>query len=350
MIITRTALALAAAILMCLSGVARSESEQVDELETVLVTGEHPGPGLWKISKGDHVMWVLGAYGPLPKDMIWRSQAVETRIAESQEVILPSDIKIDIGIGFFRGLTLVPAVIKAIYLPDHKTLKDVVPEKTWLKWRLLREKYIGRSDAVDRLEPSFAVDTLRDKAYSRNRLTDGPVVEAIVKSAARKRKVRVRNLRDVERKMKMKTDDIRSVLKSVREVPDVDCFTRSLDQLEADIEQLKARANAWAQGDIEALRYLHEQPEMGSECDDMFVTAIMSSDSSSSARMKQLEAEYDGREVQAKEQAEVNWIAAARKALDKNRSTFAVLPIREVVATNGYVAKLRELGYEVEGQ
>jgi hypothetical protein len=36
-------------------------------LETVLVTGEQPGPGLWKVSHGDHVLWILGAQYPLPK-------------------------------------------------------------------------------------------------------------------------------------------------------------------------------------------------------------------------------------------------------------------------------------------
>jgi hypothetical protein len=41
-------------------------------LETVLVTGEQPGPGLWKISRGDHVLWILGAQYPLPKKMTWR--------------------------------------------------------------------------------------------------------------------------------------------------------------------------------------------------------------------------------------------------------------------------------------
>ena len=42
-----------------------------DALEEVLVTGQQPGPGLWKVTRpGDphgHVLWILGNYSPLPK-------------------------------------------------------------------------------------------------------------------------------------------------------------------------------------------------------------------------------------------------------------------------------------------
>ena len=36
-------------------------------LETVLVSGEQPGPGMWKVSKGDHVLWIVGIQTPVPK-------------------------------------------------------------------------------------------------------------------------------------------------------------------------------------------------------------------------------------------------------------------------------------------
>lgn len=31
-----------------------------EELEIVLVTGEQPGPALWKVSSGSHDLWILG--------------------------------------------------------------------------------------------------------------------------------------------------------------------------------------------------------------------------------------------------------------------------------------------------
>jgi hypothetical protein len=37
------------------------------EMQEVVVTGEQPGPGLWQVSKGDHVLWVLGTVPLSPK-------------------------------------------------------------------------------------------------------------------------------------------------------------------------------------------------------------------------------------------------------------------------------------------
>jgi hypothetical protein len=46
-------------------------------LEEVLVTGQQPGPGLWKVTRPDdangHVLWILGNHSPLPKKLSWRS-------------------------------------------------------------------------------------------------------------------------------------------------------------------------------------------------------------------------------------------------------------------------------------
>jgi hypothetical protein len=90
----------------------------LDELDTVLVLGEQPGPGLWKVSKGDNVMWVLGTYGPLPQGVTWRSTQVEARIAESQQVLFPGGGGIGVDIGILHGLTLVPSAFWAGKIPE----------------------------------------------------------------------------------------------------------------------------------------------------------------------------------------------------------------------------------------
>src|SRR5262245_43034686 len=94
-LLMRAQMAAGMAALSLLFGMAEAaEPPPVQELETFVVSGEQPGPGLWKVSKGDHVMWVLGAYAPLPKDMIWRTKTIEARIAESQEVLYGGGINI----------------------------------------------------------------------------------------------------------------------------------------------------------------------------------------------------------------------------------------------------------------
>jgi hypothetical protein len=323
-----------------------AEPPQDEELETVLVVGEQPGPGLWKVSNGGHVMWVLASYEPLPKGMTWRARQVEARIAESQQVLFAGAVDMRLDIGLFSVLTHIPSIIKAVNIPEGRTLQDVLPPATYAKWRPLREKYAGRS--VERLRPALAMDELREAAYRANGLRDGPDVEDVVVAAAKRHKVPVRRLRDAQRTVR--TPKLKSLLKTMSEVglPDIDCFTLSLERVPGDLERMKVLANAWARGDIDAMRGLEQQPEIGNECENVLDFATTQGDSAGAAAVKRMEADWQWHEEQAIVQARREWVAAARGALERNRSTFAVLPVREVVSASGYLAELAKLGYEVE--
>ena len=66
---------------------ASADAPPITDLATMVVSGAQPGPGMWKVSKGDHVLWILGTLSPLPKKMEWVSGDVEDVIAQAQEVI-----------------------------------------------------------------------------------------------------------------------------------------------------------------------------------------------------------------------------------------------------------------------
>ncbi|MEO7208165.1 MAG: hypothetical protein ABI145_15615, partial [Steroidobacteraceae bacterium] len=85
---------------------ARSPSASSTPIDEILVTGERPGPGLWRVSKGDHDLWILATLTPLPKGMTWRSKAVEARIARSQIVLAPPEIAADTGIFHDRHFSI----------------------------------------------------------------------------------------------------------------------------------------------------------------------------------------------------------------------------------------------------
>src|SRR4051812_3098617 len=46
--------------------------------EEVVVEGKHEGPRMWRVTKGDHTLWILGTITPLPRKMEWQSDSVET--------------------------------------------------------------------------------------------------------------------------------------------------------------------------------------------------------------------------------------------------------------------------------
>src|SRR5262245_22975728 len=81
-------------------------------MEEVVVTGEFPGPGMWKVTRADdpagHVLWIVGDPPPLPKRMKWKSRAVESVAISAQEILMDATVsmKPDEEIGLFKGLSL----------------------------------------------------------------------------------------------------------------------------------------------------------------------------------------------------------------------------------------------------
>ena len=330
---------------------ARSAAE-VPELETFVVSGEQPGPGLWKVSKGDHVMWVLAAYAPLPKDMTWGTQQIEARITESQEVLYAANISIAPNIGLFRALTLIPAALKAGKIPDGRTLKDVLPPETYARWLELRQKYMGKDDDAEKYRPAIALEQLRGAAMRKSKLFGGPNVYAVVGDIRKKHKIASNMPAAVSRTVRV--EDPRGMLKAAQklQLPDVECFTSGLEQIEPEIERVRELGNAWARGDITKLRSMHRnltfKEELNQSCANALMIALREGKSTDAAHLNKTMADFEWHAELASVQSQLNWIAAAKVALEKNPSTFAVLSVSDVLRPDGHIEKLRALGYTVE--
>lgn len=327
-------------------------TEPLEELDTVLVIGEQPGPGLWKVSKGDNVMWVLASYGPLPKDMRWGSARVEQRIRESQAVLYPGEIGIRPDVGLLKAITLIPSAIKAAKIPKDQTLADVIPADSHARWRELRDRYVPKDDDIERLRPALALSQLRSAALRRAGLAGGVDVESVVNAAAKKHKVRVTRLKSLQRTVRW--EDPRATLKGASKLalPDVDCFVRGLDRVEPEVVRARRLANAWSTGDVATLRGLVRVRAVAEnareDCIYTLMAAMGENQTAAAAGAKKLLDDIIWHLEQSVVQRERDWIVAAQAALDKNRSTFAVLPLTDVLRPNAYLQRLRALGYEVE--
>ncbi|WP_338767699.1 TraB/GumN family protein [Massilia sp. METH4] len=295
--------------------------------EQILVVGQRPGPGLWKVTKDDHVLWVFGTYAPLPKNMEWRSQKVESIVAKSQEVI--TEPSAQLGMGWFRSLTVLPFMIGVENNPDGKVLSDLLPPGTHARWLALRKRYLKDDDDFERKRPLFAAGTLTDKAMAAAGLSKRLHLDEKITEIARQNKVKVTST-----KVDMELD---SPIKTVREfkktpLEDVACFTKTIERLETDLDALRARANAWAKGDIEGIRAL-DFSEQESAC----LNAIQNS------KIMQ-ERGFGGIDTKMR----AAWIGAAEKALASNKTTFALLHLKHILAKDGYLAELQAKGYSVE--
>ena len=305
-----------------------SNAAAVDEaIDEVVVSGEQPGPPLWKVSKGDHVMWVLGALTPLPKKITWRSREVESVIERAKEIIAQESVTTNIG--FFRGMRLLPAAMRARKNPDGRELKDVLTPADYARWAHLKSLYIGKDNGIESWRPMLAGFELYQKALDKSGLARSNVIWPEVKKLAKKHDVPLK-----EPLIRIELDDPRGLLKDFTETPvqaDIACFTATLERLETDLEPMKQRAAAWAVGDVETLKRLQTRTQEAT-CLDA-VTSV-----------PRLQDEYT--KIRARAYAE--WMTIVENALAHNDVTLAILPMPDLLSPTGRLAQLQAKGYTVE--
>nr|WP_199044379.1 TraB/GumN family protein [Dyella sp. ASV24] len=298
-------------------------------LDAVTVSGVQPGPGLWRVSKGDHVMWVLGTLSPLPDKIQWKADEVEQTIASSQEVLGPPSIQLKPKTNFFGKLFLLPSLVGARKNPDGQTLQQMVPATDYARWLTLKKQYIGNDNSIENWRPIFAAVELYDKAIKRYGLTSSGGVKDTVRDLAKKHNINFNTVRYT-----MLVEEPRTAVKTFKSSPmdDRECFGRTLDTVERDMGRITERANAWATGDIDLLRSLpmNDQREacLSAVTEAGFAKQLGFSD--------------------VKQKAEAMWITEAEKAINTNTQTFAMLPMEEVLSPKGLIARLKAQGYQVE--
>ena len=319
-------------LLLAVAGTATADDTAPPEtvtLDTIVVSGAQPGPGLWKVSRDGRVLWVLGTLAPLPKRMDWSSREVEQRVAAAGVLLMPPKVSVSVDGGALRGLLLVPSLMKARNNPDGDTLQDVLPAADYARWQRLKALYLGRDRGVEKRRPMLAAMELREKAFDRVDLSWRDVVGRAVRSAAKRASVPVE-----QPEVALVVENAKAAVKEFRAsgIDDLDCFRTTLDQVENDLDTLARRANAWAVGDLAALDAL-PYADNARACTD----AVLGSGLAQRSGFGELPA-----------RVEAAWLQAAEKALASHDESFAVLPMARVVGERGYLKVLAARGYTVE--
>jgi TraB/PrgY/gumN family len=280
-------------------------------VEEVLVTGVHPGPGMWKVTHGEHTLWILGTHAPLPQRLVWRSQEVEFAISEAQQVLDTYSASFSL-----RGGN--PLAMKS------KPLRRVLPRKAYSQWRALKKKYIGDNAEIEAALPVTAALLLRSNAFAQTGLGNSDLVLRELHRLAQAYQVPVTNDHQVTKVIAGVPTDAGAERRGV------DFLVETMNNLESDLRAARVRANAWAIGDIDALRV--------QAATDTKVAGLYASSWPylSDAELAELTAETDAM-----------WLAAAEKALRRNQTTVASLPIFMLLRDDGLLAALRARGFDV---
>jgi uncharacterized protein YbaP (TraB family) len=316
--------ALAASLILGAQGRAQPPPEApAAALEEIEVTGERPGPSMWKITKDHHVLWVMGTLEPLPKRMTWRSKAVEDVLSQSQEV-LPSRPAFGFSWNPIAALRLYWQWRGIQKSPDHATLKSTLSPDLYARFSALRQRYAPRDTEMENLRPMLAALRLFEKGIDASGLSFHHEVQDAVLKLARQRRVRLH-------KMTLPVEDPRGLLKEIGEIPaqaQIACLETTVARLESDLSAMKARAAAWAVGDVDALRKQPLPDQQG----------VCLATLSRSARFKDLS-----------DKTARAWMQGAEESLATNDSTVALKPIYELLGPTGILEHFRTKGYGVEG-
>jgi hypothetical protein len=304
-------------------------SSAIRDLDSVVVTGTQPGPGLWKVvGDNGHVLWVLGTVKPLPRDLQWQSAQVEAVIAGADEVLWEPGFAVHWDIGFFSGLALLPSAMRIRRNPDGKELQDVLPRDLHERWLAQKERYLGWELSVERWRPMFAAHKLHQAALEKHGLGDGVLGSQLRQAAS------AAGLQPTPVNVRTDVDQPRRLIREYNRtaINDVACMEGTLKRLESGIPHLVTRANAWATGDIEILRRLPEQ-----HVDRACIESVLDSEFAQRHGYGAI-----GQRVRAL------WLEQAERALAANRVTFALLPMDDVLSPDGMLSDLVARGYRVE--
>lgn len=314
-----TSIRIAGVVLLLLSGLAIADQTDESGLEVVLVQGEQPGPGLWKVSSGERVMWILGEISPYSRKVKWRSKSFENLMGNSQELLLDFS-------GFWSANhTDTRRLARAELLPAGVLLKDVLSPELRRRVESMARKF--DAGAIDDLYP-FAV-TNRLVVGAMNSMDLKPFsARFTAQQLARKRRLKITRFAAPELPFEDR-------LKNWQDASNVVCLERLLRVIGDGSAGIRQLANAWSVGDIGALRQLVPTYSFSR---DGFRSGECAAAMHGGERQA---AQYKHRRTQA-------WLREAKRALRYNRRTMAVVPMSELFAPDGYLAGLRAAGYEIE--
>lgn len=299
-----------------------SEIEPITEIEEVTIFGELAGPGLWKVRHGENTLYILGTLSPLPKNMEWRSREVENVLARAKQVI-PARSDVDADIGPIKAVQLYMQFRKLRGNEDKQTLDQVLPADLYERFEALRSKYAPRERSLLQRRPLLAAGELWREAVSRSGLTSRNNVSRSVEKLAKSRKVPVVL-------PKIFIDDPKGALAEVGQISraaELSCMRSTLVRMEEDLEAARRRAEAWAVGDVEALR-LRSATDQQETCWE----ALQQSPKIAGIRKQFDEA----------------WFKLAVESVETHDVSLAVVPITELFGRRGVLALMRERGYDVD--
>jgi hypothetical protein len=291
--------------------------------EEIVITGRVTGPPLWQVKNGDNTLWIFGFLSPLPEDFEFDASGLEKVIAGADEMLGRPDLEMSESLGPFKLIGLYRQYRKMRVNDDKQTLEEVLPAELYARVLAAKATHGPRGNGILKLRPLFAALALDKAARENAGFQDAGIVGNSITKLVKRHKLR---RTDVVVETDLPVHAMLDEVASMSSAAELACLTTTLERIETDIDGMKERARAWGYGYMTEL-YAMEFPDPQGAC----IEAVLEGPS-----LKALFAE-----------AEALWLTHAKRALVENHSTFALLEMQALLASDGVLARLEARGYEV---
>lgn len=153
---------------------AQDAAQEEDRVDDIVVTARRAGAPMWTVERGDSTVILVGAISGVPRDFVWRPEALEEATARSQRILYPTVGQASLT-DLFRLMWRIRTISR---LPNDTTTADYLSPE--LQARL--EAVMAGEDDSWRTKSFVALSLdLLEKA-GRERRTSG-AVDAVRKAA-----------------------------------------------------------------------------------------------------------------------------------------------------------------------
>jgi uncharacterized protein YbaP (TraB family) len=316
-------------LLLALAANAALATEALDAIEVQ----DQPGPKMWRVSKDDHELWIIGTVTPTPVSLKWNSRQVQAAVRESDEVLAPVGYGVHLGVrNAFTVMRYLPQLMKLRDNSDGALLRNLLPADQYERYAKLHLAAYGKPlDDEEKWRPMFIADDLYAKSLKSMALSGGDIMWPRLNALAGEAKVHVNRHTFTT---KMENADPKQLLTEFRNYPrqsEIDCLIATMDYIEKQLPLVDNRAHAWAIGDPAVL-----QADLAWTTHETCTGTAINASS------------LHGRIEALTEQGREYWRGMASYALLNKKSTVTALPIRVLLGPDSLLDYLRNSGYLVE--
>ena len=211
-------------------------------IETVVVTAHRAGPLLWRVTKGDASVVIVGLVEPMPKDLAWDQSGVRDALKGARQMLLPAGA----SVGLAEGLWFLAWNSDSVYLPDETPMESTLPAPLRARFAAAREKIHRDADRYAGLRVPLAGLRFEGDVFKARGLTQDEPTDTL-KHLAREAGVGARRIAEYEAIPMLKQ------LPSMSAAANETCMKASLDDVEALDAHAAAAAQDWARGDLDGI-------------------------------------------------------------------------------------------------